>query len=419
MMRVAVVGGGVVGLCCAWSLHQRGATVTVFERGRCGQGTSRGNAGWITPGYSGPVASPGAVAQAFRWMGRADSPFLIRPRLDVDLARWLWRFWRCTRPQRYRDGVMAMNRLNTRTLELFDELAAAGVEFEMHARGLLFVAKTDSALAEYEHELRTIMELGHPGSIEVLDGPSARALEPALGEAVAGGILSQGERHVRPESLTAGLAEALRKAEVAVVENTPIEAIRAVGSQGWSLAYQSDVQEFDRVVVASGIWVNELLAPLGARLPLEAAKGYSLTCLGEGMRPTRPLYFIESRLGLSPYREAVRFAGTAEFAGLDLSVRADRIEPLRRASRDYLRDWRPGATELEWAGLRPLAPDTLPIIGPVPGCDGVDVATGHGFLGVTLGPATGAALAEAIVEDSLPPLLRSFEPGRWIRGSPG
>ncbi len=137
-MRVAIVGGGVIGLACGWYLRREGASVVVLERDRCGEAASLGNAGWITPGLSNPIPAPGVTAQALRWMVKPDSPLLLRPRLDPAFAGWLWRFWRSAGRRQYVAGMRALLALNARTLELYDELRADGVEFESHADGLLF-----------------------------------------------------------------------------------------------------------------------------------------------------------------------------------------------------------------------------------------------------------------------------------------
>src|SRR5471030_635576 len=145
-MRVAVVGGGVIGLACAWYLRRGGADVVVIERDRCGAGASAGNAGWVTPALSSPIPAPGVTAQALRWLGRPDSPLLLRPRISSAYGAWLWRFWRSARRGPYLRGMHALLELGAPTLELFDGLSADGVEFEMHDDGLLFLFSSEKAL---------------------------------------------------------------------------------------------------------------------------------------------------------------------------------------------------------------------------------------------------------------------------------
>lgn len=406
-MRILVVGGGVIGLACAWYLRKQGAEIVVLERERVGMGASRGNAGWITPGLSNPVPAPGVTFQALRWMLRADSPFLLRPRPDADFAAWLWRFWRSCGRARHLAGMQAMLGLNRRTLELYDGLAVDGVEFEMHRDGLLFVFLDERALEEEAAVLGELQRHGYPGEVRRLTTSSAQELEPAVADHVAGALFAPAERHVRPESLTAGLDSALRAHGVDVREGVEVTGL-AGGRDGWRVEVGDETVTGDRVLVAGGAWTGRILAPLGVKIRQEAAKGYSVTAHVEGMRPRHPLYFGEARVGCSPYTDGVRLAGTLELAGLDLSIDRTRLGAVATAASAYLKDWRPSRPELEWAGLRPLPPDGLPLIGAVPGRPGLFAVTGHGMMGVTLAPATGAAVAPLVLEDRLVPELGPF-----------
>lgn len=406
-MRVAIVGGGVIGLACAWYLRRRGAEVTVLERDELGMAASRGNAGWISPGLSNPLPAPGVTLQALRWMPRSDSPFLLRPRLDPEFAAWLWRFWRSSGRARYLAGMQAMLALNERTLELYDQLVSDGVEFEMHKEGLLFLFLDECAADEEAAVLEDLRRNGYPGDVRRLTVAEAQELDPAVGDQVKGVFLGADERHVRPESLTAGLAIALRNSGAELREGVEVTGI-AAGPKGWRLRAADEQLTADRVVVAAGAWTGRVLAPLGVKIKQEAAKGYSLTASGEGTRPRHALYLGEAKVGCSPFEDGVRLAGTLELAGIDLRVNRARLDAVARSATKYLRDWRPVRSELDWAGLRPLPPDGLPLIGPVPGREGLFVATGHGMMGVTLAPSTGAALAPLILEDRLVPELRPF-----------
>lgn len=365
-MRILVVGGGAVGLSCAHFLREGGAEVVVIERGQCGQATSQGNSGWITRSLSEPMPAPGVVRQALKWMTKPDSPLLVHPRIDRDFFSWSWRFARSCSETRYRAGTEAMVALNAKTFLLFDELAQAGVKFEMHQSGLLFVALTEPELHAYMTVLRDVQAAGYDESFEVLDAARVRRLEPAINEHVVGGIFVPSERHVRPETLTAGLARHLATKGVDILEDTEVLSLAPPAGRGrWLVVTAKERIDVDAVVVAAGMWSRPLLAQLGVRVPLEAAKGYSMTVKNQGVSPTHALYFMEAKVGCSPFDGHMRLAGTVELAGIDLTVNRERLLPLGRSGSSYLADWRPSAT-IPWTGLRPVASDGLPIIGPVP-----------------------------------------------------
>jgi D-amino-acid dehydrogenase len=409
---VTVVGGGIVGLCMAEALQRMDADVQVLELGRCGAQASAGNAGWITPGLATPIPAPGIVPRALRWMLDPSSPLLVRPTVRPSFLRWCWDFWRSASAQRYRAGMAALVPLGQRALDTYDALRARGVSFEMHADGLLFVAHHEGELDAELTTLREQQALGFAGRAEHVSASDARDLEPALSDAVVGGILAADERHVRPETVTAGLAEHLRAHGVAVHEHVRVERIEPDG-EGWALRTPTEVVRTERVVIAAGARTGAMLAPLGVRLPLEGAKGYSFTDSAPPVVPRRPLYLLESKVGVSPYDGAVRLAGTLELGSRDVEVDGRRLRSLDVAGARYLDGWYASVGRKEWAGMRPLLPDGLPAIGPVPGHPGLFVATGHAMLGVTLAPVTAEVLAPAVLGGQVAPVLAPFSVTRF------
>lgn len=395
-MRVAVVGGGVVGLCIAEALALRGADVVVLEAGALGAAASAGNGGWVTPGISNPLPAPGTMPQALRWMLDRRSPLLVRPVPRTSFARWLFDFWRNTRPRRYSAGMAALVALSQRTIADFDALAGR-CSFEMHNQGLLFVGRSEATLAAQLEVFNDQQRLGYQGQVSVLDRAAALAHEPALSEDVAGAIHAVDERHVRPESLTAGVAAGLRAAGAELREETAVRGVSRAGD-GWSLDCGGERLEADGVVLAGGVETAKLLAPLGVRLPLEGAKGYSLTMDDPPMQLRGPVYLLESKVGLSPFERALRLAGTLELGTRGLGLNSGRVASIEDAGQRALRGWNGRAEWRGWAGFRPLLPDGLPAIGPVPGHRGLHVATGHAMLGVTLAPTTAALLAPVVLD---------------------
>ncbi len=413
MRRADVVGAGVVGLACAYSLRKRDYEVTILDAAAPGAGASEGNAGWVTPSLSMPVPAPGMAGQSLRWMLRSDSPLYIRPTLAPRRIVWLLKLLRNCNETRYLRGLEATARLNERTFELFDQLEAEGVEFEMHRAGLLFCFIDADACDHVLADLARVSRLGY-SPLRLL-GDEVREREDRLSPNVSAGILVRQERQVRPESLVTGYVKRLLDEGAEIHVASPVRGFELSRDTVVGVRNGEGVVEADEVVVAAGAHSGELVRQLGVRLPIDAGKGYSLHYEPRPVDVEHALYLYEARVGVTPFDRALRFAGTMEFSGINTRLEQTRIDALAAAADRYLRAWPSEAKGRAWAGMRPMTPDGLPVIGRI--ADNVTIASGHSMLGVTLAPVTGELVARSISEECTPDVLRPFDPSRFRRGS--
>ncbi|MFF7788670.1 FAD-dependent oxidoreductase [Streptomyces sp. NPDC007991] len=410
---VVVVGGGVVGLCTAYYLAAAGLPVEVVERRRLGSGASRGNAGWVCLSHSTPVPAPGVVRYALRSLGRPDSPLYLRPLPDPAFVRWLWRFWRSSTPAVFKRGYTAIAELNRETFGLFDGLRESGVDTTLTRPGMVHAFLSP---AEARHHLALQREMAHghyPVPDDIVTGAGAHLLDEALSPAVRAAYLVAGEGVVDPEAFARSLGEALAAAGVKIHENAEVTGFRSAGGRITALRTADSDLPCAAVVVAAGMRSPDLLGLLGHRLPLQAGKGYSFS-VDLDPAPRHTLYFGERRAVASPIGGTTRIGGTMELSGNNNHLDWRRIVAVALASRHYLGRWFDDPDDLvglirdPWVGGRPFLPDGLPVIDRVPGHDNAFAATGHGMLGVTLGPVTGHRLAEYVVTGRRPEALAPF-----------
>ncbi|MDQ0954258.1 glycine/D-amino acid oxidase-like deaminating enzyme [Streptomyces phaeochromogenes] len=416
---VVVVGGGVVGLCTAYYLAVSGVPVEVVERRGLGSGVSRGNAGWVCLSHSTPVPAPGVVRYALRSLGRPDSPLYLRPLPDPAFVRWLWRFWRSSTPAAFRRGYAAIAELNQDTFDLFDGLREAGVDTTLTRPGMVhaFLSSTEA-----RHHLAVQREMAdgrYPMPDDVTTGREARLLDDALSSRVRAAYLVEGEGVVDPEAFARALGEALATLGVKVHENAEATGFRSSGGRVTALRTAQGEIPCSAVVVAAGMRSPGLLRDLGSPLPLQAGKGYSFS-VDLDPAPRHTLYFGERRAVASPIGGTTRIGGTMELSGNNNRLDWRRIVAVALASRHYLGRWFDDPDDLvslirdPWVGGRPFLPDGLPVIDRVPGHENAFAATGHGMLGVTLGPVTGHRLAEYIRSGRRPEALAPFRFDRLL-----
>ena len=410
---VVVVGGGVVGLCTAYYLARAGRGVEIVERRAIGSGASRGNAGWVCLSHSAPVPAPGVLRYALKSLGRPDSPLYLRPLPDPAFARWLWRFWRSSTPASFRRGYAAVAELNRDTFQLFDGLRDAGIDTTLTRPGMVHAFLSAAGARHHLAVQREMAEGRYPLPDDIATGPQARLLDGALSSRVRAGYLVEGEGVVDPEAFARALGAALTAEGVKIHENADATGFRHEGGRIAALRTAQGEIPCSAVVVAAGTRSTALLGELGQPLPLQAGKGYSFS-VDLDPAPRHTLYFGERRTVASPIGATTRIAGTMELSGNNNRLDWRRVVAVARASRHYLGPWFDDPDDLvtlirdPWVGGRPFLPDGLPVIDRVPGHPNAYAATGHGMLGVTLGPVTGHHLADYLVTGRRPEVLAPF-----------
>jgi D-amino-acid dehydrogenase len=414
MSSVVIVGGGAIGLASAFFLQQRGGfSITVVDQGPIGDGCSYGNAGFISPSHVVPLAAPGVIGKGLRWLLDPESPFYIRPRWDLELFRWLWLFRRSATKAHVARSAPVLQGLLERSRELTAQVQETIGDFEFRRDGLLMPFQSQEGRQECEELAREAERLGM--AHEWI--PADRLAELAGTEVQAqGGLFFPGDAHLRPDRFTAALHRYLERQGVQFLPETPVTGLERRGSQIIGVQTPKGTLAAEQVVVATGAWSPALVRAVGYRLPLQPAKGYSLTFIpSPAAVPRRPLLLTETKVAVTPFREMFRLAGTLELAGMELAVRPLRVQAIYRAAGRYLPTLQLPSIEQAkiWVGLRPCTPNGLPVVDWVPGTDNLLLATGHAMLGISLAAVTGELVA-ALLMGKRPELdITPLRADRW------
>lgn len=412
MSKVVIIGGGVIGLATAWELHRRGEEVIVLDSRSAGMAASAVNAGWVSPAM-GPVPAPGLVGQSLKWMLNPESPLYIKPRLNKNFISWLYRFWRACNGPAYQAGVEATGAIGRGTMEIMDRWVEEGIDFEMHQYGLLYAFRDRAAMEEELHAFETWSTYDYAQPTPLYDG-DLQAKEPVLSDELTAGFLVKEERTVQPITLTRGLIDKLQSVGVEIRNGAPVVDMEVSQKRIVAVRTPTERIEADRVLIAAGAWTGAIGKMAGAKLPIEAGKGYGLDFQPAPVKPQSSIYLPDARIAISPFDQGIRLSGTMELSGISDTVTARRVGAIQKGGKRFLKGFPDDAEPTQvWAGMRPMAPDGLPVMGNVRGISNLTVASGHAMLGITLAAVTAVHMADLISSGTTPDVLKPFSPDRF------
>jgi D-amino-acid dehydrogenase len=406
---VLIVGGGAIGIATAYYLASHGLGVTVVEQGTVGAACSWGNAGLIAASQITPLASPRALLQAMEGVFDRSGPVVIRPRLDPGFLRWSTRFLsQCF--QNSSRSRRALNALAVLSSDLHKQLAAEiPVDYGYSQLGWLHVFRTESGL---KHEMRSAAALSDFGIRSVvLDRTQVQSVEPIVSDGVVGGIHFTDDAHLQPGPFVETLAERARLKGAAIVTGTTVRGFRSEGSRVSAVLTSQGPISCKWLVLAAGAWTRPLGRRLGMNIPIEPAKGHSITFTPD-RQLTVPVMLSELHISISPQGADARVTSGLEFAGFSTALSERRLARMLKEPARYI-DGLGAKPGTRWVGFRPLTPDDLPIIGPVRRFANVLIGSGHGTLGITLAPGTARIICDQILGSASPIDSRPFMPSRF------
>ncbi|HMM25416.1 MAG TPA: FAD-dependent oxidoreductase [Pseudoxanthomonas mexicana] len=389
---VLIIGGGAIGLATALALLDAGRGVRILEAGAVGGGASHGNCGTITPSHAPPLAAPGVVAQALRWMFTPDAPLYLKPRVDPALWHWLLRFAARCNPRDWRQSTQARaSLLNDARARLADWVSRYGLQCEFEEEGLDYVFRDPRKFQQYVDESVVLKTFGI--ATQVFGGTDYEREEPAMLPGVAGAIRFPGDARLRPDRYVAELARVVRERGGVIEEQCRVDRLEPT-SYGVRLATSQGERKGGDAVIALGAWTPAFARRLGIRAPIQPGKGYSITYSRPARVPRHPMVLKDRSVCVTVWGSGFRLGSTMEFSGHDDTLNATRLAALERGAREFLREPVGAEVHERWCGWRPMTWDDLPLLGRAPGQRKVWIAAGHGMLGISMSTATGQLMAD-------------------------
>lgn len=411
--HVAVIGAGIVGVATAIRLLQDGRRVTLIDRAGPGEGTSFGNGGVLASASVVPVTVPGLAAKAPRMLFDRDQPLFLRWRYLPRLLPWLRQYLgHCTEEQVRRIAAAMLPLVGD---SLADHMALAGgspAERFIHPCDYAFIYRDRTAFDADRFGWALRREFGFRWSEE--ERQALQAAEPAFGaEAGFAARLPDHGRISDPGAYVKALAAHAESLGATALRGEVTDFVTENGRLT-GLRIRGETLSCDAAVVATGAWSRALVRRLGLDVPLETERGYHVELVDPNMTLSAAYMIAAGKFVITPMEGRIRLAGIVEFGGLDAPPSRAPFDLLRRQIARTMPGLR-WSEEREWMGHRPAPTDSIPLIGPVPGAEGVWLGFGHHHVGLTSGPRTGQILAGMIAGRQLNLDVTPYRPLRFAK----
>jgi D-amino-acid dehydrogenase len=408
---VVVIGAGVVGLSAAIALEARGLAVTVLEREAPAAGASAGNAGAFAFTDILPLASPGILRKAPKWLLDPLGPLSIPPSYAMQIAPWMFRFWRACSASRVAHSTAAQTALmdlSKAALEPF--LTETGTASMLRKEGNLQVyesqAELDASLPGWKARAEHGIEFRH------MDAAGMAEIQPGLAPRFTHGTFTPGWYSIAdPKLYTLALADHFR-ARGGVIERAEVSGLKAIDGGVEIATTDGRTRRVERVVLAAGAFSHLLARGLGENIPLETERGYNTTLPADAFDLRTQVTFGGHGFVVTRLSTGIRVGGAVELGGLKLPPNFRRSEAMLEKARRFLPGLKPDGG-VQWMGFRPSMPDSLPAIGRARATANVVYAFGHGHLGLTQSAGTARLVAELLTGQPTSIDIAPFSPQRF------
>ncbi|WP_342643287.1 D-amino acid dehydrogenase [Rhodoligotrophos ferricapiens] len=399
-MKVVVIGGGVVGVTTAYQLQQDGHEVTLIEKQpQVAEETSWGNAGMVAPGHSFAWSSPQAPMILLKSLVKKNQALRFKPSLDPRLWTWSLKFLAQCTEERARINTLRKHRLATYSQGVLHEVVAReNIQFDNNARGIMYFYRDEASLERGIAHMKILADDGQ--EMRTISRDEILKLDPSLASAahkIAGAVYCPTDETGDCNKFTNGLAKLCIERGAEFRTGTAVTRINVSGNQVASVQTDKGEVKGDLYVLSAGNYSPILARPIGIDLPIYPVKGYSLTIpIGNhGAAPTIASVDENNLVAITRMGDRVRVTATAEFAGYNTSHKPDDFTFMKGIVQELYPDGADYDRAFMWAGLRPMTPTNMPIIGPSR-YRNLFFNTGHGHIGWTMSNGSARIAADMI-----------------------
>ncbi|TGS70604.1 FAD-binding oxidoreductase [Mesorhizobium sp. M3A.F.Ca.ET.201.01.1.1] len=407
---IAIIGGGIIGICAATYLAEAGRRVTVFDRTGICEETSSGNASAFAFSDVLPLAHKGMIRQLPKWLADPLGPLSIPPTYLPKLLTWLIRFWRAGRSGRYEASLAAQaGMMKLAEAEWMGLLDRSGTRSMLREDGSLELYESE---AEFRASLPGWAARGRFGiAFRHVEREELAALQPGLAPRFVKGSFVPSWKTVTDPKLFGKAVWAYAERLGARYEKGQVQRVET-GSEGPTISLADGTTRRARhLVIAAGAWSHLLARNLGDRIPLETERGYNTTLPVSAFDVKRQLIFSGHGFVITPLETGLRIGGAVELGGIERPPNFARSRAMLEKAKKFLPGLDPSGGR-EWMGFRPSLPDSLPVIG-MAGAPNVFYAFGHGHLGLTQSAATGRLIRDLVLGQTPALDLTPFRPQRF------
>ncbi len=415
-MEVIVIGGGIIGLSSAYFLQESGHQVTVIDQTDMTDSCSYGNCGYICPSHFVPLATPGIVQQGLKWMLNSQSPFYVKPRLDMSLIKWGLKFMKMATEENVNKAAIPLRDYSLMSKQWYAHWESLPqFKFAYEHKGLLEIFQTQKAGDHAHHLVHKAHEIGLTDT-RLLNQEELFAMEPNHKINAIGAIHFACDGHLYPNKLMQQLIADLKTKGVTFKTNEAVVDFEKSNGKINAVITNTNKYKADAVVLATGSWSREMAKKLDMDLLLMPGRGYSMTIENTPYQTNYPSVLVEGRVALTPIEgNKMRFGGTMEITTTNSAPKLNRVVGILKAVKSFYPSFDIPVPALDkvWYGYRPCSADGLPYLGRTKKWNNLVVATGHAMVGLSLGAGTGKLVSEIIDEKPTSIDISFYNPERF------